>query len=39
MIFSSLLFARFGTAIRGQPKRKQMPSTFHHPNAQNLGRK
>ncbi len=36
MIFSSLLFARSGTAVRGRPKRKQMYSTFHHPNAQTL---
>ncbi len=39
MIFLSLLFARSGTAVRGRPKLKQMPSTFHHPNARNLGRK
>jgi hypothetical protein len=40
MIFSSLLFARSGTAVppvRGRPKQKQMPSTFNHPNAGNLG--
>ncbi len=37
MIFSSLLFARSGTAVRGRPKQKQMYSTFHHPNARNLG--
>jgi hypothetical protein len=23
--------------VRGRPKQKQMPSTFHHPNARILG--
>jgi hypothetical protein len=36
-IFLSLLFARSSTAVRGRPKRKQMHSTFLHPNALNLG--
>jgi hypothetical protein len=37
MIFLSLLFTCSGAAVRGQPKRKQMCHTFHHPNARNLG--
>jgi hypothetical protein len=38
MIFLSLLFACSGTAVRGRLERKQMYSTYHHPNARHLGR-